>query len=65
MIGSVPLSSQSTRTRTTKVIHVIVVLFLLLLGMSAVASGLGTQTGDDHGDQARPDQVWYPPVGIH
>jgi hypothetical protein len=48
------------------VIPVIVVLFLLLLlAVSVVTSGLGTQTKDDHGDQARPDQIWYPPIGIH
>jgi len=47
------------------VIHVIVGLFLLLLAMCAVAPWLGTDTRDDHREKARPDQVWYPPVGIH
>lgn len=43
----------------------IVVLFLLLLVMCAVALWLGAGTSDDRVGTARPDQSWYPPVGIH
>jgi flagellar basal body-associated protein FliL len=48
------------------VILVIVVLFLLLLlVMCAVAPWLGTNTSDDRSEKARPEQGWYPPIGIH
>ena len=49
----------------TKVILVIVLLFLLLLLMCARAPGLGTDTSDDRSEKARPEQGWYPPLGIH
>jgi hypothetical protein len=48
-----------------KVILVILVLFLVLLLLCALAPWLGTDTSDDRSEKARPEQGWYPPLGIH
>jgi flagellar basal body-associated protein FliL len=47
-----------------KVILVILVLFLFLLLLSVLAPWLGTDTSDDRSEKARPEQGWYPPLGI-
>jgi hypothetical protein len=48
-----------------KVILVIFALFLVLLLLCALAPWLGTDTSDDLSENARPEQGWYPPLGIH
>jgi hypothetical protein len=45
------------------VILVILVLFLFLLVMCAVAPWLGTDTSDDRSEKAHPVEGWYPPLG--
>lgn len=41
----------------------IVVLFLLLLVISAAAPWLGTDTSDARSERARPEKGWY--TGLH
>jgi flagellar basal body-associated protein FliL len=45
------------------VILVILVLFLFLLVMCAVAPWLGTDSSDDRSEKAHPVEGWYPPLG--
>lgn len=58
-------SHKPRKPATMKVILVILVLFLVLLLLCALAPWLGTDTSDDRSEKARPEQGWYPPLGIH
>jgi len=42
------------------VIPVIVVLFLLLLVLSAAAPSIGVDTSDTRAERTRPEKDWYP-----
>jgi hypothetical protein len=50
---------------TTKVIDVLVVLFLVLLLACVLAPWLGTDTSDARSEKAHPLGGWFPPLARH